>query len=64
MTDLAFGNKLVIKSELGLNSILGRDGNFRKYNRFSFFLFNPPDVVAELLARDKARLVCCNKLIV
>ena len=28
------------------------------------FLFNPPDVVAELLARDKAGLVCCNRLIV
>ena len=28
------------------------------------FLFNPRDVVAKMLASDKAGLVCCNRLIV
>ena len=28
------------------------------------FLFDPPDVVAEMLARDKVGLVCCNRLFV
>ena len=27
------------------------------------FLFNPPDVVVEMLARDKVGFVCCYKLI-
>ena len=28
------------------------------------FLFNPPDVVAKMLARDKVSLACCNRLVV
>ena len=28
------------------------------------FLFDPSDGVAKMLARDKAGLVCCNRLIV
>ena len=28
------------------------------------FLFNPPDVMAEMLAKDKVGLVCCNRLVV
>ena len=28
------------------------------------FFFNPSDVVAKMLARDKAGLACCNRLVV
>ena len=28
------------------------------------FLFDPPDVMAEMLAKDKVGLVCCTTLVV